>query len=187
MVTAAARSTSSAPTRTARVLVASTRAADGVYTDRTGPLIDEWLARRGYTVLPRVVVRDGDQAAAALTAILRGEPVENALDSEAAGPFPTPRVVLTTGGTGLSRSDLTPEMTRPHLIRELPGVMEEIRRVGTESTPLAVLSRGLAGVTEAGTVIVNLPGSLGGVADGLGVLNGILQHLVDQLGGQDHG
>lgn len=184
-MTASARSTL-VSLRTARVLVASTRAADGVYQDRTGPLIDEWLSRRGYAVQPRVIVRDGEEAAAALDAILGEQSLAAGLDDDSTGPRTRPDVVLTTGGTGLSPTDLTPEMTRGHLHRELPGVMEEIRRVGTESTPLAVLSRGLAGVTVHGTVIVNLPGSLGGVADGLGVLNGILQHVVDQLAGQDH-
>ena len=154
--------------RRARVIVASTRAANGVYDDTTGPLMAEWFAARGWSCEVEVVAD--------------GEPVRGALEAALAEG---PDAVLTSGGTGVSPTDATPEMTRPLIERELPGVAEEIRRRGTATTPLAVVSRGLAGVAGT-TVIVNLPGSRGGVRDGLDVLDELLEHLVDQLHGGDH-
>jgi molybdenum cofactor synthesis domain-containing protein len=148
--------------RTAQVIVASTRAAGGVYSDRTGPVIDAWLRERGWLVLDRAVVADG-------------EPVGAGLD-----------LAISTGGTGVSPTDQTPEQTLPLLDRHLPGIMEELRRRGTESTPLAVLSRGYAGVARGRTVVINLPGSTGGVRDGLAVLDEVLDHLLDQVHGVDH-
>jgi cyclic pyranopterin phosphate synthase len=99
-------------------------------------------------------------------------------DAVAAGPA----VIITTGGTGMSATDRTPEATSELLDRQLPGVMEAIRARGLASTPLAALSRGLAG-SAGGTVIVNLPGSTGGVEDGLAVLDEVLPHLVAQVAG----
>jgi len=156
--------------RTAQVIVASTRAATGVYPDRTGPVIDAWLHARGWLVLDRAVVVDGEPVGDALAAA-----IEAGLD-----------LVISTGGTGISPTDQTPEQTRPLLDRELPGIMEELRRRGSASTPLAVLSRGLAGIARGRTVVINLPGSTGGVADGLGLLDDILDHLLDQVRGVDH-
>jgi molybdenum cofactor synthesis domain-containing protein len=156
--------------RIAQVVVASTRAAAGAYTDRTGPVIDAWLAQRGWLVLERAVVADGDPVGDAIAAA-----VEAALD-----------LVITTGGTGVSPTDQTPEQTLPLLTRELPGIMEELRRRGTASTPLAVLSRGHAGIARGRTVVINLPGSTGGVRDGLAVLDEVLDHLIDQVRGADH-
>ncbi|MCS5718967.1 MogA/MoaB family molybdenum cofactor biosynthesis protein [Herbiconiux sp. CPCC 205763] len=152
----------------ARVVVASNRAAAGVYEDTTGPVILDWLAARGWPATV-VVVPDG-------------EPVGQAL-REAVGDAMA--LVVTTGGTGASPTDRTPEQTRAVLDFELPGVVEEIRRVGAVKTPLAILSRGLCGVAGR-TLIVNLPGSSGGVRDGLSVLDGVLDHLVDQIHGGDH-
>ena len=95
-------------------------------------------------------------------------------------------LVVTTGGTGLTPADLTPEMTRRVISREVPGIAEAIRSAGAASgVPTAVLSRGLAGVAE-GTLIVNLPGSTGGVRDGMAVLVPILAHAIDQMHGGDH-
>ncbi|PXA67363.1 MogA/MoaB family molybdenum cofactor biosynthesis protein [Cryobacterium arcticum] len=156
--------------RTAQVIVASTRAAQGVYRDRTGPVIDAWLGERGWIVLDRAVVADGVPVGDALAAA-----IEAGLD-----------LVITTGGTGVSPTDQTPEQTLPQLDRELPGIMEELRRRGTASTPLAVLSRGHAGIARGRTVVINLPGSTGGVRDGLGVLAEVLDHLLDQVHGVDH-
>jgi len=156
--------------RTAQVIVASTRAATGVYADRTGPVIDAWLHDRGWLVLDRAVVVDGEPVGDALAAA-----IEAGLD-----------LVITTGGTGVSPTDQTPEQTLPLLDRDLPGVMEELRRRGALSTPLAVLSRGHAGIARGRTVVINLPGSTGGVRDGLGVLADILDHLLDQVAGLDH-
>jgi len=95
-------------------------------------------------------------------------------------------VVLTTGGTGLTVRDVTPEATRAVLEREAPGVAEEIRRVGCRNTPFASLSRGLVG-TRGSTLIVNLPGSEAGVRDGLGVLDGIIDHAVELITGETTG
>ncbi|MGY4856568.1 MogA/MoaB family molybdenum cofactor biosynthesis protein [Cryobacterium sp. AP23] len=156
--------------RIAQVVVASTRAATGVYPDRTGPVIDAWLGERGWLVLDRAVVADGEPVGDAIAAA-----VEAGLD-----------LVLTTGGTGVSPTDQTPEQTLPLLDRQLPGIMEELRRRGTASTPLAVLSRGYAGIARGRTVVVNLPGSTGGVRDGLAVLDEVLDHLLDQVRGVDH-
>ncbi|SEF36658.1 molybdenum cofactor synthesis domain-containing protein [Amycolatopsis pretoriensis] len=155
--------------RTARVIVASNRAAKGVYEDKTGPVIVAWLAGRGYDVPAPVVVEDGDPVGVALRAALADDVA----------------VVLTTGGTGISPTDRTPDVTRAVLDHELPGVADAIRAAGLPKVPTAVLSRGVAGVSGR-TLVVNLPGSSGGVKDGLGVLDGILDHAVDQLAGGDH-
>ncbi len=155
--------------RVARVIVASNRAAKGVYEDKTGPVITAWLAARGWDVPDPVVVEDGDPVGEALR------------DAVAAGV----QVIVTTGGTGISPTDRTPDVTRAILDYELPGVADAIRAAGLPAVPTAVLSRGVAGVAGR-TLVVNLPGSRGGVKDGLGVLDGILDHAVDQLAGGDH-
>ena len=151
--------------RTAAVIVASTAGAAGTREDLTGPRISAWLSEHDYAVDAVTVVSDAD-VRLAITA---------ALDA-------APAVLITTGGTGLSPSDRTPEATQPHLDRELPGIAEAIRTLGSTKTPTAALSRGLAGVS-GGTVVVNLPGSTGGVKDGLAVLDGRLDHLVAQIAG----
>ncbi|MFC7612705.1 molybdenum cofactor biosynthesis protein MoaE [Actinokineospora soli] len=156
-------------TRTARVVTASNRAAAGVYEDGTGPVIVAWLRERGYDVPDAAVVPDGDPVAAALRAA-----VAEGVD-----------VVVTTGGTGVTPTDRTPEATRAVLDYEVPGLADAIRAAGLPKVPTAVLSRGLAGVAGR-TLVVNLPGSSGGVKDGLGVLAGVLDHAVDQLRGGDH-
>jgi molybdenum cofactor synthesis domain-containing protein len=155
--------------RRAVVVVASNRAAAGVYADRTGPVIVDWLCERGYQTPDPVVVPDGSPVRDAVALA-----VADAVD-----------VVLTTGGTGISPTDRTPEATEPLLDRRLPGLADAIRSAGLPRVPTAVLSRGLAGVAGR-TLVVNLPGSTGGVRDGLAVLDRVLDHAIEQLHGADH-
>ena len=155
--------------RRAHVVTASNRAAAGVYPDRGGPIIVEWLRANGYQCPEATVAPDGEPVAEAL----RGA-VATGVD-----------VVITTGGTGISPTDATPELTRAMLDYEVPGLADAIRAAGAPKVPTAVLSRGVAGVVGR-TLVVNLPGSTGGVRDGLGVLADVLDHAVDQLRGGDH-
>lgn len=155
---------------TGAVIVSSNRAAAGVYEDVAGPIVVSQLNQWGFMTPDAVVVGDGEPFGQALR-----RAVEQA-----------PDVVLTSGGTGVSPHDLTPEQTAPVLDRQLPGVAEAIRLYGSQhGVPTAVLSRGLAGVAGV-TAVVNLPGSRGGVTDGLAVLEPILTHLVHQIRGLDH-
>jgi molybdenum cofactor synthesis domain-containing protein len=154
----------------ADVVVASNRAAAGVYADATGPIIVDFLTDLGFAVEAPVVVPDGEPVGAAIAA---------AADGGA-------RVVLTTGGTGLTPTDRTPEVTRPLLDFEVPGIAEAIRAYGVANgVPSAVLSRGVSGVV-GNCLVINLPGSTGGVKDGLAVLRPILLHAVEQVVGGDH-
>ena len=154
----------------ALVITASNRAAAGVYEDRSGPVLVSLLEAAGCSVDGPVVVPDG-------------EPVEAALRSALASGYD---LVVTTGGTGLTPGDLTPEMTRRVLEREIPGIAEALRAAGAAAgVPSAILSRGVAG-TAGRTLIVNLPGSAGGVRDGMAVLTPLLGHAVSQINGGDH-
>ncbi len=153
----------------ARVIVASNRAAAGVYADTSGPLLVAGLRELGCDVGDPVVVPDGDPVTEALRAA-----VADGVD-----------VILTSGGTGVTPTDRTPEATRGVLDYEVPGIAEAIRAHSRDKVPTAALSRGLAGVAGR-TLVVNLPGSTGGARDGLAVLGPILAHTVDQLRGGDH-
>ncbi|WP_068156557.1 bifunctional molybdenum cofactor biosynthesis protein MoaC/MoaB [Rhodococcus phenolicus] len=153
------------PERSAVVLVSSTGVAAGTREDTTGPVIARWLTERGFAVRGPLVYPDA-RIAEGLADALTGAPA----------------LVLSTGGTGASPTDATPEATLAVLDRELPGVAESIRRRGLEVTPHAVLSRGVAGLVGR-TVVVNMPGSPGGVKDGLAALDPIVDHLLAQVSG----
>ena len=153
----------------ARVIVASNRAWAGVYADTSGPILVSGLRQLGFDVDDPVVVPDGDPVGEALRAA-----VDDGVDA-----------VITSGGTGITPTDRTPDVTRALLDYEIPGIAEAVRAYSRDRVPTAALSRGLAGVA-ARTLVVNLPGSTGGARDGLAVLGPILSHAVEQLHGGDH-
>ena len=153
----------------ARVIVASTRAAEGTFIDRTGPLIEAWLRQRAFDTPDPLVVADGPAV---------GDALREALAADV-------DIVVTTGGTGISPTDATPEQTSAVLDCTIPGFAEELRRRGAQVSSRALLSRGIAGVAGR-TLVVNLPGSPGGVEDGLLLLGEILEHSLDQLSGGTH-
>jgi molybdenum cofactor synthesis domain-containing protein len=153
----------------ARVIVASNRAWAGVYADSSGPILVAGLRELGFEVDDPVVVPDGDPVGEAIRAA-----VADGVDA-----------VITSGGTGITPTDRTPEVTRAVLDYEIPGIAEAIRAYSRDKVPTAALSRGLAGVAGH-TIVVNLPGSTGGARDGLAVLRSVLVHAVEQLGGGDH-
>lgn len=150
----------------ATVVVASTSAAAGTNSDLTGPVLVSWLRELGFDVPAAVVVPDG-------------EPVGQALRHELAAGT---RLIITTGGTGVSPSDQTPEQTAPLITTSLPGIIEAIRQRGQAATPFACLTRGVAGFA-GDSLIVNLPGSSGGVRDGIAILTPVLDHVLAQRGG----
>jgi len=154
----------------ALAVTVSNRAAAGVYADKSGPVLVELLRSAGCETDGPVVIPDG----AAVEAALR--------DAVAAGYD----VIMTTGGTGLTPGDETPEMTRLIIDREIPGIAEAIRAAGVNAgIATAMLSRGLAGLAGT-TLIVNLPGSTGGVRDGMSVVSSVIAHALDQAAGGDH-
>lgn len=154
----------------ALAITVSNRASAGIYPDKSGPVLVSLLQEAGCEKVDGpVVIPDGDPVEAALR-----DGVRDGYD-----------VIVTTGGTGLTPMDLTPEMTRRVIEREIPGIAEAVRQINRDKVPTAILSRGVAGVA-GGTLIVNLPGSTGGVRDGMAVLTPILRHAVDQIHGGDH-
>jgi len=158
----------------ARVITVSDRCARGEREDASGPLAARLLGELGLRVQPVVVVPDGVDSVR--------EAIRAALASSA-------RLVFTTGGTGIGPRDLTPEATETLLVAQLPGLAEQIRQRGLAATPAAVLSRGLVGITARGpgaALVVNAPGSPGGVRDAVAVLGPVLTHILGQLDGGDH-
>lgn len=153
------------------VLTVSDGVTRGTREDRGGAAIADWAGGRGYLLDRRDAVPDDlDRIVDALLRIVDAEPV--------------PDVVLTTGGTGFTSRDVTPEATRAVIEREAPGIAEAIRNRGAAQTPFTWLSRGVAGI-RGRTLIVNLPGSMGGVRDGLAVLDTLIEHAVQLLRGEE--
>lgn len=157
------------------VITVSDRSARGVREDKSGPIAVKLLTEFNVQCPPPIVVTDDiPEIQAAIRA---------AIDSGA-------RFIFTTGGTGVAPRDYTPEATKPFLHTELPGIAEQIRAFGVQKTPLAGLSRALVGVTERGekgVFIVNAPGSTGGVRDTIAVVGPLIEHVLSQLVGTDHG
>lgn len=154
------------------VVVSSTRAARGEREDLTGPRIADWGRSHGFEVTGPHVVPDGPEVTVTLRRL-----VDAGCD-----------LVITTGGTGFTDDDHTPEATAALIDRPAPGIAEAIRARGLQSTSFAALSRGVAGLSGR-TLLVNLPGSTGGVRDGLEVLAGLVDHAITQVrdpGRADH-
>lgn len=154
----------------AAVITCSNRSASGERPDDSGELLASMLSASGHDIVFRRVVPDDLQQ-------IRGA-VTDAIDAGA-------DTVLTTGGTGIAPTDVTPEAVGSMLDRQIPGIAEALRLAGREKVPTSVLSRGVAGTIGA-TIVVTLPGSPGGVRHGMGVLSPLLDHAIAQLSGADH-
>ncbi len=154
----------------AALITASTRASHGTFADESGAILARGIMELGFEIYSQITIPDDKE--------LISSEISRALGAQV-------DLILTTGGTGISPTDITPEATRPHLEKILPGVSEALRAFGREKTPLADLSRGLAGI-NAKTLIINLPGSPHGVRDGIEVLGKLIPHILSQLAGEDH-
>lgn len=156
----------------AAVICFSDRSAAGTRPDESGPIAVAALREAGFDCDDAVIVPDG------------ADNVERALTAEIMAGV---KLVITTGGTGVSPRDQTPEGTARVVTRELPGIAEELRRRGAAEKPAAILTRGIAGAVDPhGALVVNLPGSPGAVASGMPVVVSVARHVLDQLTGGDH-
>jgi len=156
----------------AAVITVSNRSAAGVREDTSGPVAVAALRDAGFACDDAVIVPDG------------ADSVERALSAYVEAGV---QLIVTTGGTGVSPLDATPEGTSRVITRVVPGVAEELRRRGAAEKPAGMLSRGLAGVVDPhGAFVVNLPGSPAGVASGMPVVVSVARHVIDQLSGKDH-
>lgn len=154
----------------AAVITVSDRSARGERVDASGPVAVDALRAAGFDCADAVVVPDGAESVAAA--------LRTALADSA-------RLIVTSGGTGVGPRDATPEGTAEVIERTVPGIAEELRRRGAAEMPAGMLTRGLAGVTRD-ALIVNLPGSPGGVTSGMPVVLSVARHVLDQLSGRDH-
>lgn len=155
----------------AAIITASARASAGVYEDTSGEILKTGLQALAYDVVDVVIVPDD---------------VQQISDAIFAALSARVDLIVTTGGTGISPTDVTPEATAPHIQKSLPGIPEALRAYSRERVPTADLSRGIAG-TNSSTLIINLPGSPGAVKDGLVIIERLASHIHDQLRGKDHG
>jgi len=154
----------------ALVITASNRAFAGFYEDKSGKILVEGLEKMGYQITEAIIVPDDiDQIASA---------IKNGIDRNI-------DLIVTTGGTGVSPMDITPEATAPLVEKILPGFSEAVRAYARDKVPTTDLSRAIAGVTDK-SFIVNLPGSPGGVKDGLVILERLASHIHEQVAGHDH-
>jgi len=148
------------------VLTVSDSGAAGEREDKSGDTIVDWIRESGFELAARELVPDETDLIARALACWADDGIAD--------------VIITTGGTGFSPRDVTPEATRALLEREAPGIAEAIRAASRKSVPRSMLSRGVAGIRNA-TLIVNLPGSVGGVRDGIGILAPVIEHAVQIL------
>ena len=155
---------------TAAIITASNRASLGIYQDQSGEILAQGLEKLGFKVVSKVIVPD--------TVGLIASEIARAIDSKI-------DLIVTTGGTGISPTDVTPEATAPLIHKHIPGIHEALRALSREKVPTADLSRGLAGTTDQ-SLIINLPGSPGGVRDGLVIIARLAPHAISQLAGGDH-
>jgi molybdenum cofactor synthesis domain-containing protein len=155
----------------AAIITASARASAGVYEDTSGEILKTGLQALGYDVSDVVIVPDDVKQISDAISVALAAHVD---------------LIVTTGGTGISPTDVTPEATAPHIQKLLPGIPEALRAYSREKVPTSDLSRGVAG-TNSSTLIINLPGSPGAVTDGLVIIERLAGHIHEQLRGKDHG
>ena len=156
--------------RSATVITASNRASQGIYSDLSGQSLKEGLVALGFTVSNPIIVADEIDAIS--------QEIAKALANKV-------RLIVTTGGTGVSPTDVTPEASAPFIEKLIPGFAEALRAYSRDKVPTSDLTRGLAG-THGSTLIINLPGSRGAVRDGLVIIERLAVHILDQLDGKDH-